>query len=123
MLKLAAKFALFGLIAMLLAPEVMACLLPSSVLTAEERACCQDMANECGGMDMPSSHSCCKTLSAPDQTAVAKASFKLSSQLVLAYFIQPAEFSPVVSLTSHIVASLGHSPPETPPSSSEILRT
>lgn len=123
MLKLIARFAVFGLIAMLLAPGVMACVLPASPLNAEERACCREMANECGDMDMPSSHSCCKTLSAPDQNAVAKASFKLSTQLELACFVQPVEFSATIPLGSHVVAILGHSPPETPPAAFEILRT
>lgn len=123
MLKLIAKLAVLALIAMILAPAVMACLVPNSALTAEERACCREMADGCGEMDMPSSHSCCKTLSAPDQTAVAKVSFKLSTQLELAHFIEPAEFSPTASLPSRVVADLGHSPPEAPPASFEILRT
>jgi hypothetical protein len=123
MLKLTAKLAVFGLVAMLLAPAVMACLSPASSLNAEERACCREMANECGDMDMPSSHSCCKTLSGPDQNAVAKVSFKLSTQLELAYFVQPLEFSATIPLASHVVAILGRSPPETPTAAFEILRT
>src|SRR5579871_137374 len=93
MLRLTAKFAIFGLVAIILVPSVMACVLPASSLSAEERACCREMAGNCGEMDMPSSHSCCKTLPAPELATVAKAPFNPSIQLEIAYFVEPADSS------------------------------
>ena len=60
MLKWTGKLAVLSLVISLWASPVMACMLPDIALTVEERECCKDMANECGQMDMPSSHSCCK---------------------------------------------------------------
>lgn len=42
------------------ASPLMACMLPDMPLTQEERECCQNMDGDCGQMDMPASHSCCK---------------------------------------------------------------
>jgi len=44
------------------------CLVPTEVLSAEERACCKRMVGECGRM--PSNHDCCKKITASPQTAV-----------------------------------------------------
>ena len=102
---------------------LVACMLPSTVLTSEEQACCRRMANQCGHNGMSSSHSCCKTISAPDKSAVAKSSFRLSYQVHLLYLAQPIDrlsVLPQFGLTSSAV--LGHSPPQSPPSSCDILR-
>src|SRR5437899_8768921 len=102
---------------------VFACMLPGAVTTAEEAACCREMASDCGHANMPSPHSCCKTLSAPDQAAVAKGSFKLFQQLNPLYVVQPSFDSvPAVQQVFRPVVGIGHSPPEAPPSSSTILR-
>ena len=60
-LKLSSKFAVFGLIAAMIAPSVMACLTPDTVLTPQEKACCRRMAGKCGKVNMSSSHSCCRS--------------------------------------------------------------
>jgi len=44
------------------APSLMACMMPDALLTIEERECCKNMADDCGGMEMPASHSCCKVV-------------------------------------------------------------
>ena len=38
----------------------MACMAPNAEMTPEERACCRMMKNDCGQMEMPASHDCCK---------------------------------------------------------------
>jgi hypothetical protein len=38
----------------------MACKAPDAQMTAEERACCRMMKNQCGQMEMAASHDCCK---------------------------------------------------------------
>src|SRR5579885_3207202 len=61
MLKLIGKPLVAGLIAMMFAIPVMACVLPNAALTPEEKACCRQMAGQCGNMGLSSSHSCCKS--------------------------------------------------------------
>jgi hypothetical protein len=102
---------------------LMACMLPSGALTPEEQACCRRMAHRCGDHRMPSSHSCCKTVGPPDQTAVSKSSFKLTYQAQLLYVAQAiAQLPEPPQHTFATSAVPGHSPPETPPSSFDILR-
>src|SRR5262249_7927896 len=98
-------------------------MLPGTATTAEEAACCQEMASECGHGAMPSSHSCCKTVSVPEQASLAKGAFDLFQQLSPLYIVQPA-FDSIQNTNQvlHLVVGVGHSPPETPPSSSAILR-
>jgi hypothetical protein len=121
--KYIAKFGVLLLATMLAGTPVLACMLPGAAVTAEESACCRHMASQCGQGKMPSSHSCCKTLPTTNQVAIAKASFNLSPQLNLLYIAESqlgfAQGAPEAFLA--LVFS-GHSPPEAPPSSSEILR-
>ena len=101
----------------------MACLLPSAVLTAEEQACCREMANQCGHGRMPSSHPCCKTITPSDENAVAKSSFKLIYQAQLDYVMEPTiQVAELPQHISEISAVLGHSPPEEASASLDILR-
>jgi hypothetical protein len=101
----------------------MACMLPSRVLTAEEKACCREMANQCGDQGMAKSHSCCETVAPPDQSALAKSSFHLSYQVEFLYL--PEVTIQVAHQPDHAVlhsAVLDYSPPEAPPISVDILR-
>jgi len=117
-----AKIGILGLVVLIAAAPLMACMLPSGVTTVAEKACCRKMAGECGHSQMPASHSCCKTVSSPNQIAVAKSS-NLVSQLQLVYITQPAAF--FGDLANHSIprsSTPGHSPPESPPSFSTVLR-
>jgi hypothetical protein len=101
----------------------MACMLSSNVLTEQEKACCRRMAHRCGDHTMPSSHSCCKTVGSPEQVAVARPSCSQTPQLDFVYLMQPTVA--VGDMVHHtVIRSIvpGHSPPESPPSSSDILR-
>jgi hypothetical protein len=99
----------------------MACTLPSALLTPAERACCRQMASQCGDTQMPSSHSCCKSVVPGGQRALAKtppqavyqAQFLSLVTVVLSHFPQS---------TSLPFLAISHSPPEAPPSSPFILR-
>jgi hypothetical protein len=42
-----------------LAPA-MACMVPDAQMNTEERACCREMKNQCGQMDVQASHGCCQ---------------------------------------------------------------
>ncbi|MGH9588360.1 MAG: hypothetical protein ACRD3F_15525 [Acidobacteriaceae bacterium] len=53
----------FELIVAVLLPLVapaMACAVPSATLTPAERACCKQMASQCGHMEMAAAHDCCQ---------------------------------------------------------------
>jgi hypothetical protein len=119
--KQVAKLGVLFIVAALAATPLLACLLPGGTTTEEESACCREMASECGHGNMPSSHSCCQTVSAPAQAAVAKTSFKLA--VTLLYVGSPQhDFTWSLPETFRSVATIGHLPPETPPASTEILR-
>jgi hypothetical protein len=118
-----AKFGVLLLVLLMAAGQLMACMLPSSVLTVEEQACCREMANQCGHQGMAQSHSCCKTLTPPDQSAVTKSSFDLSYQ---AHFLfLPEAGIQVPKLPQHAAPGFAlpdHSPPQAPPIFADILR-
>ena len=65
-MKLRLKVGLFGLMLLVTAAPVMACLQPNIAMTEAERACCEHMATECGQAQMPASHSCCQRVTAPE---------------------------------------------------------
>jgi hypothetical protein len=122
MLKWTGKLAALSLVISIWASPVMACMLPDIALTVEERECCSDMGDQCGQMDMPSSHSCCKITV-----------HEIDSYLINARFApdhsQPAVV-PVLSNDIPLPAILmqadsqtqGHSPPASPPETIAILR-
>jgi hypothetical protein len=53
----------------LLAPT-MTCAIPGAQMTAAEHSCCKQMMGKCGTMQMPVSHSCCKTKAESKQPAL-----------------------------------------------------
>src|SRR5258707_11677384 len=118
-----AKIGIFTLVVVLGGAPLMACMLPSNVMTAQEKAFCRRMAHRCGDHTMPSTPSCCKTVGSPEQVAVARLSFSQSPHLDFVYLMQP--MVPFGDLANRAVlrpSVSGHSPPESPPSSSDILR-
>jgi hypothetical protein len=53
----------FGVLVLLLVSclaPAMACVVSSTQMSTEERACCRAMKNQCGQMEMPASHGCCQ---------------------------------------------------------------
>ena len=114
-----AKIAAFLLLLPITVAPFMACVVQAA--TAEEQACCREMAGQCGPDEMPPSHSCCKTLPAPVQLAAAKSPFSLDYRpLTFALPEQNASES-VASTAFASFADLPHSPPGTPPASG-VLR-
>ncbi len=98
----------------------MACLIPGAEMTEVERDCCKQMAQQCGSMSMPSSHSCChKEVIRPNSMLGA----------TFAQVIAPALSGAVISeLPQPLVVATQfssfefHPPPESPPGTSSILR-
>jgi hypothetical protein len=108
---------------------VMACMQPDSTLSAEEMACCKQMANDCGDMnDMgggdSSGHDCCKTTEVRVAAAIAPStSVTVGLDLNALQLNLPAEANghdQVVSMLAIMVRE--HSPPESPPAFPQILR-
>ena len=106
-------FVLFGY-------PAMACLTRDTEMTAAERECCTRMAHQCGAMNMPASHSCCKTEVRRPNSMLRVAS---------AHLVPPAAServasdlaTPPVSHDEFSVFEL-HALPESPPESSSVLR-
>jgi|SRR5579872_1100537 len=123
MMKLVGKFLVIGLIAMMFAVPVMACLLPNAALSPQEKACCREMAGQCGDMGMSSSHSCCKS------TVGNTALFITTSHTAVEYDFNAVSLvvsGPVV-IQPQLVSPIGglaqtHSPPVPFSENTSILR-
>jgi len=123
---LANKLGVLTLAVLLFATPTMACLLPTATLTAAERECCKQMAEQCGNAGMPSSHSCCQRLTGPDDLDFVKAQSPCvgSDLLAVAVDCAPAMIqSPLLNRLASIEWLDGiHGPPESPPVTTSILR-
>ncbi len=98
----------------------LACLNSAGEMTAVERECCEKMAQECGSMNMPGSHSCC-------QTEMRRSNPMLVIAIV--YFVPLAPSTASVNDLFVLPISKAdfsvfevHPPPESPPGSPSILR-
>src|SRR5437660_1238635 len=58
------------LMLLLMGMPAVACMLPGLEMTAEEKACCKEMADRCGEMGMDPSHGCCSHLQHHDNQFV-----------------------------------------------------
>ena len=72
--RVATKIAVSTLALLLAALPAMACAIPGAVMTAAERDCCKQMANQCGHSGMAKSHGCCEIQTAPNDFPALKAS-------------------------------------------------
>ena len=120
-MRLIGKVAVIVFALSLFASPLMACLLPDSALTAEERDCCRRMAGKCG--EMPSSHSCCQRVFHSDPyISTARTVFSGPSDFVVA----PLSLAETVGMSEQIslfaALSDAHAPPESPPVKTSILR-
>ena len=123
MLKWAGKLAVMILVVSLWAWPLMACMLPDAFLTVEERECCKSMADDCGQMDMPSSHSCCKVVVRQADPCVVKSRFQTVPSLSGVSLCGASTEHPLgINTTPARAVFAGHSPPVTPPETVSILR-
>jgi hypothetical protein len=98
-------------------------MVPSAAMTAQERACCRMMKNQCGQMEMPASHGCChkNLLGVHDNVLNTTATdfHPIGAPVVrLAAF----EFVNPTSVVAGWVERSDDSPPDSPPSTLSILR-
>jgi len=118
------QFALIAAVLLPLVTPAMACVLPDAHLNQAERACCKQMASQCGHMQMPMSHGCCqKDLLAANLWNVAQISSahahtgpSATAGLPLIGFLQ------IPSCLPSDVAQPGITLPQSPPSLITILR-
>jgi hypothetical protein len=120
-------FRQFGVLVLLLVSclaPAMACIISSTEMSTEERACCRMMKNQCGQMDnMPASHGCCQRTppSVHDNALDTRA---VTFHPVVGPVIWVAAFGMLNGTVSVIgwVEHPDYSPPKPPPSTISILR-
>ena len=123
MVRSTGKLAVLALVMSLWASPLMACMLPDALLTVEERECCKQMADDCGQMDMPSSHSCCKVVVRQADSYLVNSRFPTVHSVVgLTLFVTTTENSLPLSPEQANTGFVGHSPPVSPPETISILR-
>lgn len=123
MLKWTSKLAVLGLAISVWASPLMACMLPGGYLTVEERACCKHMADNCGQMTMPASHSCCKVVVRQADSYLLNSRFSAVHSITTVTLFGAAidDLQPASRLQAHVTL-VGHSPPTSPPETISILR-
>ena len=108
------------LVSVVLGYPAMACLTLGVEMTAAERECCQQMAQNCGSMNMPTSHSCCQTEVRQPHPMLQATAAHVAPPVASAAAVIHLE-NPFTSYADFSFFEL-HSPPESPPGSSSILR-
>lgn len=103
------------LIASFAAP-VMTCATAEAQKTAEERACCRMMKGDCGQMEMPASHGCCKKTAGTVHDDALKADAVSLQPLVVAVVSGPVlDLLPPQDVSPGWLQRPEHSPPKSPP--------
>jgi hypothetical protein len=114
--------ALVLLLVTCLAPA-MACMVPDTQMSTEERACCRMMKNQCGEMEMPASHGCCqKTPPSVHDNALAIKVIALHPVAIAAVWLTAAELLNQTSVVTGSIEHSDYSPPKSHPSAISILR-
>ncbi len=105
------------------APAAKACMAPDVQMTAEERACCRMMKNDCGLIEMPASHDCCKkTPGAFYNNALRSDSVSFHPRVDVAVSVPSFDLFRPHDATNGWVRRPEHSPPKPPPSILSTLR-
>jgi hypothetical protein len=104
-----------------LAPA-MACMIPNAEMSAQERACCRMMKNQCGQMEMPTSHGCCqKTPPSVHNDALNTKTVSFHPAVVPVIWLTASVANPAFAVTGWVEHS-DYSPPQSPPPTITILR-
>jgi hypothetical protein len=116
----------FGVLVLLLVSclaPAMACMVPSAEMSLQERACCRMMKNQCGQMEMPSSHRCCeKAPPSVHDNALDTKAVTFHPVVVPAIWLAASELVNPASAVIGWVEHPDYSPPKSPPSTISILR-
>ncbi|QHN02902.1 hypothetical protein FTO74_05595 [Granulicella sp. WH15] len=116
----------FGVLLLLLVSclaPAMACMLPNAEMSAQERACCHMMKDQCGQMEMPASDDCCqKTPPSVHDNALATRTVAFHPAIVPVIWLAAVEMvSPPPAVVGWIERS-SSSPPKSQPGTISILR-
>jgi hypothetical protein len=123
MVKWTSKLAVLMLVVSVWASPVMACMLPDADLTGEERECCKSMADDCGRMAMPASHSCCKAVVRQADVYLINSRFPtVHSVSSVTLFVSTIEHSLSATPLQAKTMVAAHSPPTSPPETISVLR-
>jgi hypothetical protein len=123
MVKWTSKLAVLVLVVSVWASPAVACMLPDADLTGEERECCKSMADDCGRMAMPASHSCCKVVVRQADAYLINSRFpNVHSVSSVTLFVSTIEHSLPPTLLQANTMFDGHLPPASPPETISILR-
>jgi hypothetical protein len=98
-----------------------ACLLPSTQLSEEEKACCREMAPQCGE-EMQASHSCCTESVKHNQSPLASRGDELRPELTIARLAVDERSSSPLGALIPIGWLTSPSPPGPAPGATSILR-
>ena len=118
-------FRQFGVLVLLvscLAPA-MACMIPNAEMSAQERACCRMMKNQCGQMEMPASHGCCqKTPPSVHDDALNTKAVSFHPAVVPVIWLAASELANPAFAVTGWIEHPDYSPPKSPPASIAVLR-
>jgi hypothetical protein len=96
---------------------------PNAEMTAEGRACCRMMKNDCGQMEMPASHDCCKKAPGTlNDSALRSNSVSFHPLVAVAVWVPLLDLFPPNDATNGWFQRPEHSPPKPPPSITSALR-
>jgi hypothetical protein len=122
MVKWTSKVAVLVMVMSVWASPLLACMMPDALLSNEERECCKNMANECGQMEMPASHSCCKVVGPQIDSYVSNSRFPTIHPAPAVTLLVAGDENPLTNVTVAKSPFLGYSPPVSPPDTISILR-
>jgi hypothetical protein len=116
----------FGVLVLLLVTclsPAMACMVPDAQMSAQERACCRTMSNQCGQTEMPASHGCCQKAPASlYDSALDTKTVAFHPVVVPVLWLAASEWVNPFTAVSAWAERPDYSPPKSPPSTVSILR-
>jgi hypothetical protein len=119
-------FRQFGALVLLLVTclaPAMDCMVPNAQMNSEERACCRAMKNQCGQMEMPASHGCCKKIPpSVHDNALDTRVIALHPVSIPAIWLTASELLNPTSVVTGSIEQVDYSPPKSPSSALSILR-
>lgn len=118
-----AKVGIVLLALLLFVGPTVACMFPGLPMSAAEKDCCKKMAEQCGGVSMPASHTCCTIVSKPDLAMILKAEPVIVPSAAAIGPVRDSEdvFAALTFSSSRTVFE-SHSPPDPFCDSVQILR-
>lgn len=116
------KFVYLLMALMLFSAPLLACSLPGLPMSDEEKECCRQMADRCGGSQMDESHSCCtKTPTIAAGTLHAAAKYSPACLEPIAH-IAIAAVQPVSSSREAFAGYIADCSSKSPPGHTSVLR-